>query len=488
MVNLEKKQKILSFSDMVYIFVLSCLVFCFIFYLKFAFSILIFPYDIDAGEGELLNQALLLSKGKSIYTDIHSYPFFISSYPPFFPLITSLLVNISGPFLWPGRMLSVIATILIGYFIFKIVKKYTNGLFISLIAGFFFFSSAWVVRWSVLYRVDMLGLLLCFIGIYLAVKYLNHPRKILFSIPFFLLALYTKQSLIAAPLATCLYLLFIGKKKLSFKMGTVLILSGVILFFVLNFLTEGQFRLHVINYKAHIFSLRHLLNYLIFFFKNHLIILPLIVYLLTRIKRPSLLEFYFITSFLVTLTAGKAGSSINYFIEFWAVACILLGLAFKNLKDAINLRGLGNGISALILVICSIQFISYRLTYPGSPSKQDRTTSDRIYISFCQCKGEVLSEYPSFAILSGKQVLFEPASFTQLAKRGIWNQSLIINDIQRKRFSLILLSYGRTRWTNEMLEAIKENYTLVQHLEMYRIWGRTPPVLLFIPKELERTS
>ena len=212
-------------------------------------------------------------------------------------------------------------------------------------------------------------------------------------------------------------------------------------------------------------------------------------YLFIKSKSPSLFKLYFITSFLVTLTAGKAGASINYFIEFWAVACISLGLALKDFKDAIKyLKGLGNGIGALILIICGVQLISCKFNYPSSdsPTKQDYITGKKIYTSFCQSKGEVLSEYPSFAIFSGKQVIFQPATFTQLAKRGIWDQSLIIDDIEKKRFSLILLSYGRRRWTNEMLEAIKGNYIPLERLEMFRIWGRTPPAVLLIPKESER--
>lgn len=488
----KQEQKKFLLCNIVYIVLLLYLTFHLFCYFRFASSVITFPYDIDSAEGQLLNEAFLLSKNENIYRDINFYPFTIANYPPIFPLIASLLVRFFGLSLFPGRLLSAILTLFIGFFIFKVVKRYTNDNIISSVAGLFFFLSNWVVRWSVLLRVDMLGILLCLIGIYLFLKYENHPRKIFFSAIFFILALYTKQSLLAAPLSLCLYLLLTNRKRLCFKMAAVLASAGIGIFLVLNFITHGQFRLHTVSYTISQFSIENLLFHLKLFFGGHWPIMIFVVsYFLIRIlkKRLTLLEIYFILAFLVTLTVGKAGATINYLIEFWMVSCILLGLAVKTAQDVSGSRLLKNGMAALVLVACCLQFlVSICVYHPVSPNKQDRIISDKVYSYFAASKGDVLSEYQTFLLFSGKEVLFQPFSFTQLSKRGIWDQRPIVEDIQKRRFSLILISYGRTRWTTEMLRAVGENYTLVQHLEMYRIWGRTPPVLLFIPKELERTS
>ncbi|MBU4310175.1 glycosyltransferase family 39 protein, partial [bacterium] len=488
----KQEQKKFLLRNIVYIVLLLYLTFHLFCYFRFASSVITFPYDIDSAEGQLLNEAFLLSRNENIYRNISSYPFTVANYPPIFPLVTSLFVQLFGLSLLPGRFLSVISTFFIGFFVFKIVQRCTKDNTISLIAGLFFFLSNWVIRWSVLLRVDMFGILLCLIGIYLFLKYENHPRKIFFSAIFFILALYTKQSLLAAPLSLCLYLLLTNRKRLCFKMAAVLASAGIGIFLVLNFITHGQFRLHTVSYTISQFSIENLLFYLKLFFKGHwpIIILAASYFLIRTLKkRSTLTEIYFVLAFLVALTVGKAGASINYLIEFWMVSCILLGLVIKTAQNISGSRLLKNGMATLILVTCLVQFFLSAYIYrPESPNKQDRLISSKVYSYFAASKGDILSEYPTFLLFSGKEVLFQPFSLTQLSKRGIWNQRPIVEDIQKKRFSLILLSYGRTRWTDEMLEAIKENYILVQRLEMYRIWGRKPPALLFIPKEPEKMS
>ncbi|HEV7665223.1 MAG TPA: hypothetical protein VGQ62_16950, partial [Chloroflexota bacterium] len=67
---------------------------------------LAFPYDLNYGEGYVLNDAVRLSRGESLYVDLQQFPMVRSPYPPLFPWLWSALVPLSGPVLWVGRALS----------------------------------------------------------------------------------------------------------------------------------------------------------------------------------------------------------------------------------------------------------------------------------------------------------------------------------------------------------------------------------------------
>src|SRR5437660_2886722 len=73
-----------------------------------------FPYDLNYGEGYVLNDAVRLAHGEPIYVDLQQFPMVRSPYPPLFPLLWSLVVPLTGPALWPGRGLEGLALVGVG--------------------------------------------------------------------------------------------------------------------------------------------------------------------------------------------------------------------------------------------------------------------------------------------------------------------------------------------------------------------------------------
>ena len=70
---------------------------------------LAFPYDLNYGEGYVLNDAVRLSSGLPLYVDLQQFPMVRSPYPPVFPFIWSLLIPLTGPTLIGGRLLEVLS-------------------------------------------------------------------------------------------------------------------------------------------------------------------------------------------------------------------------------------------------------------------------------------------------------------------------------------------------------------------------------------------
>ncbi|HEX5943717.1 MAG TPA: hypothetical protein VFY66_15655 [Anaerolineales bacterium] len=75
--------------------------------------------------------------------------------------------------------------------------------------------------------------------------------------------------------------------------------------------------------------------------------------------------------------------------------------------------------------------------------------------------------------LDGRPLVIQPFEVTQLAWAGKWDQEPLLESIRNKEFGAIIL-YDRPwvheRWTEEMLEAITQSYTLVDIVAENKIY------------------
>ena len=53
---------------------------------------LAYPYQLDYGEGAMLEQAKLISQGRSIYKGMEGYPYAFSNYPPLVQTLAAILI------------------------------------------------------------------------------------------------------------------------------------------------------------------------------------------------------------------------------------------------------------------------------------------------------------------------------------------------------------------------------------------------------------
>ena len=102
-------------------------------------------------------------------------------------------------------------------------------------------------------RVDMLAILFELAGIYVIIRFEN-SRWLWLSIPLFVLAFYTKQSLVAFIAAGCLYL-FIRNRKQGLVYSGLLAGALLAIFTAADILTQGDFFKQVFLYQqSEIFS------------------------------------------------------------------------------------------------------------------------------------------------------------------------------------------------------------------------------------------
>jgi hypothetical protein len=448
-------------------------------YFWWAYKYLTYPYQVDYGEGFLLYYVQSLNQGNPVYHDISKFPFIPVVYPPVFPVICAALSKIFGLKFMIGRSLSFASALLSCLFIYLIVVRSARK-YIAIISSILFLSSPYIVVWSLLYRVDTMAFLFSLVGMYIVLKF-EDSRFIFLSIVFFLLSVFTKQSFVSAPLAAFIYLLT-KNSRTAVQFFALFVVSGILIFAILNDITHGQFYIHTVTHQSHIdFSLRR--TFLMFkeFFLFHEFLLTFAfsyaLYALSS-KKSSLFVFYFVIALITSIAAGKTGSGINYFIELIATSCVLFGFFVEEINQKLSRSQIPQ---IFIATVLAIQFIPNPHFFRTYTYTQDLKYGEKISNYVKQSSGRILTEDAGFAVLNGRVPITQPFDVTQLSKNGLWDQSVLLNALRDKSISLSILTINLTNiqyddikdtlsFTKEVIRELKKNYKLVDHLGRFYIY------------------
>lgn len=450
-------------------------------YLLYAAGHIMYPYDYDAGEGLILSRAWILAHGGNVYGPISQEPYFVMNYPPVFEGLVALMMKLCGPGLWIGRLLSVASAGGTAYFLYRCARNLSGLVLPSAVAGLMYFASCWLTSWSVIGRIDTFGVMCAVAGLTVMTRPGDGSgrRKAVGAAVLFSLALFTRQSLIAAPLACVLASLGGGPRRgdggqrLTFLAAMVLIpLAAVTLLMVA---THGEFFRHTVIYTMGEYDIAEFGRWMGEYLNLHGVVtaLVLIFSIVGWRKEPLRLPILFWgLSLAVSLTAGKEGSSINYFLEFWAASCLLTGLMLGELaRDTGGTWSRVAGPAVVGVLLIQILVLHYRTDF-NAVRDTYRQSSRMLTRYIQQTPGEVLSEYTGYLVTNGKTPVYQPFSMTQLAERGIWDEGPLIEDIKRQRFGLIIMTnvgkaYGR--WSAAMQAAVDARYDLIDTQPCYEL-------------------
>ena len=118
-----------------------------------------YPYDLNYGEGFVLNDALRMVRGEPVWTDLTTFPMVRSPYPPLYLLATGLL-SVANPSLLPARLISLSSAFVIAGLLVWHAHAKTRSLVPAALAGGLWLGSTFVYQWAPLARVDLMGLAL----------------------------------------------------------------------------------------------------------------------------------------------------------------------------------------------------------------------------------------------------------------------------------------------------------------------------------------
>ncbi|MBI2837929.1 MAG: hypothetical protein HYX75_06430 [Acidobacteria bacterium] len=467
-----------------------------------------YPYELDYGEGQVLLDTLTLMNGGSIYDAPDSFPFTVSNYPPVYHVLAAALSSVTGAPLASGRALSALSTLLAGAFVGLIVMMastrgrpthFSPAAAAASTAAAMLFVSVWpVFIWGVFMRVDMLAILFSLAGLWAHLRWHAHPVLRHVCVALFLLAVFTRQAAVAGA-ASAIITTFVVDRRRGLRMGAAFCGAVIAISAVIYAATHGQFYFHTVTATATAFHWAGILVQLWYPLAQYrwltlLAALGAIIALRSRESDTTsageqlrlAVPAYMVVSFLVSLTSGKVGSNINYVLELIAGACMVVGMLVGRILQE-RPPGWRAWMGPAAMIILLIQIVTPSLTprltdWWRFRIDPDTSAGDRALDRLRYAEGPVFSEDTTLLVLAGRPIEYQCYELTQLSLTGHWDQRPLLERFNRHDFALVLLRFdiadptplARTRFTPEMLVAIRENYRPVEKRGPY--WFLVPSV------------
>lgn len=468
-----------------------------------------YPFTNDYGEGAVLYQVAAMAAGESIYQPVTQAPYGVSNYPPLFHFLAAMMAKVIGDPLVAGRLLSLLGALASGILIFTLVygqlhRDYDIGLrrYGAALASLFFLSHYTIIGFSTIMRVDTLALALGLLGMQLFVLSLRRPALTYVYGSAFVLAAYTKPSMVAAALAS-FGVAFLLRRSRATIAAAFSIIAGLVALLALTAASDGEFIQHVFLYNINQFDLGRLTIRLfqsVFWrWVDIILLLGGLTYLLSRLyaywrngapEKPAPLDTaqllfagFMLASLLNVAASGKIGASISYFMEFEAAASLVLGSLAIRLASFMRSDPWGEDcwrrrllVSLCLVALCWQAIGGYDLKFrepDGSLADYSQRAADLI----SPADGPVISEEMVLLHRSGQPLFFQPFIMTRLTQAGQWDPEPLVSAVRNGEVSFVVLysEFGTERYARRFPKefdlVFRARYHLVEQTGPFRIYA-----------------
>jgi hypothetical protein len=462
----------------------------------------------DYGEGHSLWMARQIFDGGRAYGPIDRVPFVIFPYTPLYLFAANLLGRLGDP-LVAGRLLSLACAVALAAVIaltiyFSTPRRAPRACRLAAAAagGALVLTANTVFRWGSLYRVDMMAIFLMEAGVGTFIVFGTEGIGLFVSAMLFVLALFTKQSMLAGPLACVILGFWLSPRKTAGATSAagLLGLAGLL---AMNARTGNRFWRHILLYNLQPYNWHDAARNVYDHVLQTLPAAALGTVAIAALFSPGLVRrgdrarrlrrrianvastralaaggLHFILAGVWMLAIGKMGSDFNFFLEWDVAARMLAGLlVFRLLLAAERIPGyLFARAAPLLLVVMFMAIPSWNLLLgafrnPVSPARREE---DRRLLALLRAtRGPVYSENLLAVQQAGKEVEIEPATITFLTLAGRWDERRLVEMIEQKRFEMIAFANasGPARLTPAKRRALERAYEPVEaigSLQIYR--------------------
>ena len=376
------------------------------------------PGELIHPNGVCVYHAWNVAQGSPLYTDWQTPPHVATLYGPLFYIVPGLLgrglaVDKFGMFI-VGRGIALASTCLTGWLIFRILRRHRRtGWCIPAIAAGAFVGAGLNYPWGFAFRPDATVVCLSLLGVSWAHHYARHPGRLISLLPFLLAFLY-KQSAILGPLAVCLHLLAAQRYRALgvYAMAAAGLFAGCV--GLLNAATQGMYWHNcadALNAPLCGYNLLSVPKAVLLYHAPLLLIAAAAGVRSWWRGRLSLYQVAFAAAILVpSLAVLRVGSSINYYIEAFAYACVVAGRAYQGWDVRWRRRRCGATLASLALVYTLIHYTVWAVQLAGVLPANWSTFANR-HAAGEQCRAALLATAERVdALAGGRDVLCQDSS------------------------------------------------------------------------------
>jgi 4-amino-4-deoxy-L-arabinose transferase-like glycosyltransferase len=446
--------------------------------LQFASFAIGYPFELDYGEGIVWQQMRDIVDGSG-YAPLGVYPAIVYHYPPVYHLVTAGVAALAGlDELAAGRMVSIFSTFAMASFAGLLTadamprdERPIVRWICGAVAGLSLATCHPVMSWFAMMRVDMLACALALAGLFFAIRAVEQRGAILLAAVAFVLAVYTKQTSIAAPVAAFLGLLIIRPRAAALLLASCLVL-GLASLAWLSWTTDGLFLRHILIYNVNRIDLSRLalLGDLL---SAHAVFLAvatigvcvswrrmpfrgvgkerLASWRLRLAQDRSFAAFPILFLFLglktlMLVTILKSGSNTYYLVEWLGAVAIFAGIGISPaVKAAIGEKGQRSVlIAAVILAGMAIQAFKVPSAERTLAMARGRVASLPPLVTRIRDSAKpVISDDMVLLIRAGKPVRWEPAITAELAHSRLYDEQAFANMVRRQEFAFFVTRSSR---------------------------------------------
>jgi len=426
--------------------------------------LIVSPYQIDYGEGLMLDGAMRILHSQPLYPDPFNFPIVLHVYGPLAYAATASVLPGGAASFPAGRLLILLCSFVLSSLIGAILRRLTGSWWLGLSFGFLLLTLPAFRFWLYLLRADLIGIVFSTMGIAL---YLVSEKRWYWSIPFFGLALFSKYSLLAGPAAVFAHLILKRRFTHGAVFGVGLGATASLAFMLLEIRTGGWFAFHMFSTHPDRYSLIQFLALGALVWASAPVVTALAAWYVAMDlwgRGRSFAPIYLATSTLTSFTAGKLGSTTNHFIEWMVACCICAGLGYSSWQAKYPAKALPMTILISASVLVGV-FVQDRPSL--QPSRELVGCAGAYHYVTDISSSRVLSESLGPLLLAGKPILVsDPFVYGQLVKHGLWPERQVEELLNKRYFGLIVMSHDPFQidarhsdvWPESLVNAITRNY------------------------------
>ena len=417
--------------------------------------------------------------GPRMYSPSPDLPFIVFHYPPLYHTLVRLVMQLGWDPLFAGRLVTVLATVLAAFSIGSLVglgsrnprRDVTIG--VAVVAGLLFLSLNAVRVWGVLMRVDMLAIGLGLLGTLVLVRSRCSLAGTTLALVICVATVYAKQTQLPAGIAVFLVALACAPRN-ALIAAAIAGSAGLAVAAGLEISTGGFFK-NIISYNDNPLNLE-VARKIVWGEREAYPLVFLMVIgaasVTMRLRRGgrwaalrardrrTIAEAVILLHFALACVAGlaimKDGGASNYFLDFYASGCIVIGLLLSALLVSPALFCAAAAVIALTTLNFERRFYT--------PQRYMRTIveSERLVGEIAAADRPVVSDSMVLLLRGGKPIIYEPAIVRVLVAGGKWDPTPLLTMIRDHKFAFALVYTSGSESGPVVTKALHEEFPRVE--------------------------